>query len=75
MALVPTDKVLEITLDYLENDPEFQEAYGYVQSEQLPRIHRIVEYIKQYKDVSKFMCMFLKCQSVRGNICSVSTGV
>jgi len=74
MALVPTDKALEITLDYLANDPQFQEAYGYVQSEQFPRIHRSVEYLKQYKDVSNFMCMFLKCQSVIGNICSVSTG-
>ena len=74
MALAPTDKVLEITLDYLANDPQFQEAYGYVQSEQFPRIHRIVEYLKQYKDVSNFMCMFLKHQSVRENVCSVSTG-
>jgi len=74
MALVPTDKVFEITLDYLANDPQFHEAYVYIQSEEFPRIHNIVEYLKQYKDVSNFMCMFLKCQSERQNICSVSTG-
>jgi hypothetical protein len=75
MALLPADKFLEITLDYLANDPEFNEAYAHVQSEQFPRIHKIAEYLKQYKDVSNFMCMFIKCQSVRENICSVSTGV
>jgi len=74
MALLPADKVLEITLDYLANDPEFNKAYDYVQSEAFPRIHKIAEYLKQYKDVSNFMCMFLKCQSERQNICSVSTG-
>ena len=74
MALAPTEKVLEISMDYLANDPQFQQAYGYVQSEKFPRIHRIVENLKQYKDVSNFMCMFFKCQSVRENICSVSTG-
>jgi hypothetical protein len=54
MALAPTDKVLEITLDYLANDSEFNEAYAYIQSEEFPRIHAIVEYLKQYKDVSAF---------------------
>ena len=73
MALVPTNKVLEITLDYLANDPEFHEAFVYMQSEEFPKIHTIVEYLKEYKDVSAFMCMFLKHQSDRENICSVST--
>jgi len=75
MALLPAGKVLEITLDYLANDPEFNEAYAYVQSEQFPRIHKIAEYLKQYKDVSNFICMFINHQSDRENICSVSTGV
>ena len=73
MALVPTNKVLEITLDYLANDPEFHEAFVYMQSEEFPKIHTIVEYLKEYKDVSAFMCMFLKRQSDRENICSVWT--
>ena len=75
MALVPTDKVLSITLDYLANDPEFQEAFGYIQSEEFPNIHQFVQYLKNYKKVSAFMCMFLKHKSDRDNICSVSTGV
>jgi hypothetical protein len=73
MALVPTDKVLEITLDYLANDPELHEAFVYIQSEEFPMIHTTVEYLKEYKDVSAFMCIFLKHQSDRENICSVTT--
>jgi hypothetical protein len=73
MALVPTDKFLEITLDYLANDPELHEAFAYIQSEEFPKIHTTVEYFKEYKDVSAFMCMFLKHQSHRENICSVPT--
>ena len=75
MALVPTDKFLSVTLDYLANDPELHEAFAYIQSEEFPNIHQFVQYLKQYKDVSAFMCMFLKPQSDRENICSVSTGV
>jgi hypothetical protein len=48
MALVQTDKVLKITLDYLH------EALVYIQSEEFPKIHKIVEYLKKYKDVSAF---------------------
>jgi len=48
MVLVPSDKVLEITLDYLH------EAFVYIQSEEFPKIHKIVEYVKKYKDVSAF---------------------
>ena len=75
MALFPTHKVISITLGYVANDTELQEAYAYIQSEEFPKIHKVVEYLKQYKDVSAFMCMFLKPQSVRENICSVSTVV
>ena len=75
MEIFPTDKVLKITLDYLANDPELQEAFVYIQSEEFPKIHKIVEYLKEYKYVSAFMCMFLKHQSDRKNICSISTGV
>jgi uncharacterized metal-binding protein len=75
MALVPTDKVIQITLDYLANDLELHEIFAYIQSEEFPKIHKIVEYLKEYKYVSAFMCMFLKQQSDTENICSVSTGV
>ena len=75
MELVPTDKILEITLDYLAYDQEVKEFVVYVQSEQFPKIHKIVEHLKEYKDVSAFMCMFRKPQSDGENICSVSTGV
>jgi hypothetical protein len=68
MALIPTDKVLEIALDYLANDQEVREFIVDVQSEKFPRIHKVVEYIKKYKDVSAFMCMFLKPQFDRENI-------
>jgi hypothetical protein len=53
-ALFPTDKVLEITLDYLASDPELHKFFVYIQSEEFPRIHKIVEYLKKYKDVSAF---------------------
>jgi hypothetical protein len=59
MALVPTDKILEIALDYLANDQEVHEFVVYIQSEEFPKIHTIVEHLKEYKDVSDFMCMFL----------------
>jgi len=75
MAVFPTDKVIQITLDYLANDPELHEIFAYIQSEEYPMIHKIVEYLKEYKDVSACMCMLLKYQSDRENICSVSTGV
>jgi hypothetical protein len=54
MALIPTDKVLEITLDYLAYDQELREFIVRIQSEEFPRIHTIVEYLKKYKDVSTF---------------------
>jgi hypothetical protein len=73
-ALVPTDKVLEITMDYLYNDKEVQEFFAYVQSEEFPTIHRFVEYLREYKDVSVFLYMNFKCQYERENICSVPTG-
>jgi len=75
MELVPTDKILEITLDYLAYDPEVKEFFVYIQSEEFPKIHTIVENLKEYKDVSTFMCVLLKHQSDGEYICSVSTGV
>ena len=75
LALVPADKVLEIALDYLANDKELREFVVYIQSEEFPTIHSFVERLKEYKDVSAFMCMFLMLQLDRENICSVSTGV
>jgi hypothetical protein len=68
MALIPTDAVLEIALEYLANDKEVREFIVYVQSEEFPKIHAIVEYLKEYKHVSAFMCMFLKPQFDRENI-------
>ena len=75
MALLPTDKVLSITLDYIAKDPEFLEAVAYIQSEEFPNIHKVVEHLKEYKEVSAFLCMFFKPESDREIICSVSTGV
>jgi hypothetical protein len=75
MAIFPTDKVLEIALDYLANDQEVKDFVVYIQSEEFHKIHTVVEYLKEYKDVSAFMCMFLKHKSDRENICSVSTCV
>jgi hypothetical protein len=60
LVLVPTDKIFEIALDYLANDPEVKELVVYIQSEEFPKIHRVVEYLNKYKDVSAFMCMLLK---------------
>jgi hypothetical protein len=55
LALVPTDKFLETALDYLANDPEVKEFIVYIQSEEFPTIHKIVEQLKEYKEVSAFM--------------------
>jgi hypothetical protein len=46
-----------------------------IQSEKFPPIHKIVEHLKEYKDVSAFICISLKHQSDEENTCSVSTGV
>jgi len=46
-----------------------------IQSEEFPKIHSVVERLKEYKEVSAFMCMFLKPQPDGENICSVKTGV
>jgi len=75
MVLVPTYEVIHLTLDYLAHDTELHEISAYIQSEEFPKIHAIVQYIKEYKDVSAFMCMFLKPESDGEYICSVSTGV
>ena len=72
IELVPIDKVLEITLDYLTYDKEVRELVVYIQSEEFPKIHKIVDHLMEYKEVSAFMCM-LKPQSDRENICSVLT--
>jgi len=69
------DKVIKIVLDYLSNDKEVRQFVVHIQSEEFTKIHTIVEHLKEYKDVSAFMCMFLKPQSDRKNVCSVSTGV
>ena len=73
MALNPTQKILEILLDYLYNDEEVQEYVAYVQSEEFPLIHTVVEYLKKYKDVSVFMFINLKPEFNRKIICSFST--
>ncbi len=73
MALNPTQKILEIILDYLYNDEEVQEYVGNVQSEEFPKIHTTVEYLKEYKNVSAFMYMNLKPEFDIKIICSFST--
>ena len=75
MSLFPTEKVFEIAMDYLANDEEVREFVAYIQSEEFPKIHKTVEHLKKYKDVSIFMCISLKTQSDNENICSFSTGV
>ena len=75
MELVPTDKVLEIVLEYLANDQEVREFVVYIQSEQFPKIHTIVQRLKEYKEVSAFTCMFFKPKSYGENFTSVSIGV
>jgi len=75
MAHFPTDKVLEIAMDYLANDEEVREFVAYIQSEEFPKIHKTVEQLQEYKDVSAFICMFLKPQSNTVHIYSVSSGV
>jgi len=72
--LVPINKVLEVTLDYLTYDEEVRELVVYIQSEEFPKVHTIVENLKEYKDVSAFLCVFLKPHSDREYICSVLTG-
>jgi hypothetical protein len=72
MELVPKNKVFEIVLDYVANDPEVKKFIVYIQSEVLPMIPKIVEYLKEYKHVSAFICMFLNHQSDSENVCSVS---
>ena len=61
-------------MDYLANDEEVREFVAYIQSEEFPKVHKTVQYLKEYKDVSAPMCTCLKPQSDGENICSVSTG-
>jgi hypothetical protein len=72
MTYIPQHEAFEIVLDYLSNDKEVKEFVVYMQSEKFPKIHKIVEYLKENIYVSAFMCMFLKPQSDRETICSVS---
>jgi hypothetical protein len=59
LELVPPYKFFQIVMDYLAYDPQVQEFVYYIQSEEFLPIHKVVEYLKQYKNVSAFMCMFL----------------
>jgi hypothetical protein len=52
VALLPTDQILEIALDYLSNDPEVQAAIIYIQSEEFHPILTTVEALQEFKDVS-----------------------
>jgi len=75
MELVQNENVLETALEYLPNDQEVREFVVYIQSEVYPKIHTTVHQLKEYTDVSAFMCMIFKPQSDGKNICSVSAGV
>jgi len=75
MELVQNENVLETALEYLPNDQEVREFVVYIQSEVYPKIQTTVHQLKEYTDVSAFMCMIFKPQSDGKNICSVSTGV
>jgi hypothetical protein len=54
MVIIPTDKVLEIVLDYLAYDQEVREFIVRIQSEEFPRIHKTVGYLNEYTYVSAF---------------------
>jgi hypothetical protein len=51
-----------------------QDAIIYLQSDEFYKILSTVESLKEFKDVSNFICMFLKPESDSENVCSVSTG-
>ena len=70
MVLIPTNKIFDIALDYLSNQKELQKFFVYIQSEEFPKIHKIVEYLKEDKYVSALMCIFLTTQSDSENMCS-----
>jgi predicted transcriptional regulator len=55
LALVPTDKIIEIALDYLANDAEVQELVVYIQSNEFHGIVTTVEALQEFKNVSAFM--------------------
>jgi len=74
MELVANDKILETAVEYLANDQEVREFIVYIQSHVYPKIQTTVQRLKEYTDVSAFMCMIFKPQSDGENICSVSTG-
>jgi hypothetical protein len=51
LALCPKEKLFNITLDYLYYDREVKEFVKYIQSEEFPNIHELVEYLKEYTEV------------------------
>jgi hypothetical protein len=75
MAHFPTDKVLEIAMDYLANDEEVREFVAYFQSEEFPKIHKTLQQLQEYIDVSAYISMFLKPQFFAVHIYSISSGV
>jgi len=68
MALVSTDKFLQSALEYLANYQEVRDFVVYIQSEEFPNFHTIIERLKEYIDVSTFICMSFKPQSDGKNI-------
>jgi hypothetical protein len=51
ISLDPIAKVHDILLDYLTHDSELKEFIHHIQSEEFPKIHKIVEYMKKYKEM------------------------
>jgi hypothetical protein len=51
IPLYPTAKIFDILLDYLTYDSELKELIVYIQSEEFPKIHKIVEYVRECKEL------------------------
>jgi hypothetical protein len=51
IPLDPSPKILGILLNYLNNDPELKKLIVYIQSEEFPKIHEYVEYLKKYEEL------------------------
>jgi hypothetical protein len=58
-SFFPTKEILVIALDYLHHDREVKELVEYIQSEEFPMIHSIIEHLKEYTESKVPVRLFL----------------
>ncbi|XP_046403588.1 uncharacterized protein LOC124169130 isoform X3 [Ischnura elegans] len=55
LSMIPMDKIVDILVQHLENDPEVQEAAAYLKSDDFKKMVSAVESMPEFKDFIKYL--------------------